>query len=125
MEGVAAGEKKWRTRVKKKKENHTPKRKNRAPKEDGSLPFVSVAVKAAIAEEEDPQLTKNNVSEFESKPQPELGSEIKKAMREREGKDGGGGRDFWSGVAEEIREKVLIQWEAPQPTNRAPVVVWL
>ncbi|KAG5554707.1 hypothetical protein RHGRI_012308 [Rhododendron griersonianum] len=39
----------------------------------------------------------------------DLGSQIKKAMEERGRERGGDGGDFWSGVAEEVRE---IEWPA-------------
>ncbi|XP_057475213.1 preprotein translocase subunit SECE1-like [Actinidia eriantha] len=70
------------------------------------------AIKATTSETENPEPEPVS-NEPQSEPTSstigdlsELGAEIKKAMNERDGEDGGGG-DFWGGVAAEIRE---IEW---------------
>ncbi|CAL5347211.1 preprotein translocase subunit SECE1 [Camellia sinensis] len=60
-----------------------------------------VSTQQSTPNEQQPQPTNSSTSDLS-----DLGSEIKKAMKER---DGDGGGDLWSGVAEEIRE---IEWPA-------------
>ncbi|KAL7177909.1 hypothetical protein ACSBR2_031131 [Camellia fascicularis] len=62
-----------------------------------------VSTQQSTPNEQQPQPTNSSTSDLS-----DLGSEIKKAMKERDG-DADGGGYLWSGVAEEIRE---IEWPA-------------
>ncbi|KAL6971551.1 hypothetical protein U1Q18_031230 [Sarracenia purpurea var. burkii] len=83
----------------------TPSEEEDTPSNDNNIPEPQPFSDRKIAPDE-PQLPTNGTTTTSQIS--ELGLEIRKAIEERGGRDGGGGRGgFWGGVAEEIRE---IEW---------------